>query len=201
MQIIPIFGKRHDQFFLVWIGTDEIVEIPFLFVIKLMQFVFILQEMKKIAEERRREKQETRLAKERVKAQIAQDRAARVQKDAEQNLALGAASGRGPAQTCSQPPVIPVAGSDKSSSSSEVEYSETRLQIRQIDGTPLVQTFKAKEPLSAVRLYVQMNRKDIPGGPVKLMTAFPRKVFEEEDYQQPLASLGLVPSAVLIISR
>ena len=38
-----------------------------------------------------------------------------------------------------------------------------RLQIRQTDGKPLVQTFKAKESLSAVRLYAQLNRKDLPG--------------------------------------
>ena len=46
-------------------------------------------------------------------------------------------------------------------------FSNFRLQIRQTDGKPLVQTFKAKESLSAVRLYAQLNRKDLPGEKVK----------------------------------
>ena len=37
------------------------------------------------------------------------------------------------------------------------------------------QTFKAKEPLSAVRVYVQMNRPSTDSTPIKLMTTFPRK--------------------------
>ena len=81
------------------------------------------------------------------------------------------------------------------------DYSETKLQIRQLDGKPIVQTFKAKESLSAVRLYVQLNREDQPGVPPKLMTNFPKKSFLEEDYDKPLDALGLVPSAVLMISQ
>lgn len=64
----------------------------------------------------------------------------------------------------------------------------------------MVQKFKAKEPLSAVRLYVDMNRKD-GGANAKLMTNFPKKVFADEDYETPLEALGLVPSAVVIVSR
>ena len=50
------------------------------------------------------------------------------------------------------------------------------------------QTFKSKEPLSAVRLYIQLNRDDVPSSnlPVKLMTNFPKKVFTEEDFEKPL---------------
>ena len=58
-----------------------------------------------------------------------------------------------------------------------------------------------KEPLSAVRLYVELNRKDGATGPIKLMTSFPKKIFESEDYEKPLSELGLVPSAVLIVSK
>ena len=69
-----------------------------------------------------------------------------------------------------------------------------------------------------VRLYVQMNRTDGGTGEVKLMTSFPKKVpfeekkklsinfcrlqvFGDEDYDNTLENLGLVPSAVLIVTK
>ena len=69
-----------------------------------------------------------------------------------------------------------------------------------------------------VRLYVQMNRTDGGAGDVKLMTNFPKKVqwhlntsvleypdwfqvFGDEDYDNTLENLGLVPSAVLIVTK
>ena len=149
------------------------------------------EEMKKIAQERRREKQENQLAKERVKAQIEQDRKDRKEREArERGETEAVASTSNPHSTTT----MPVAATPK-------DYGETKLQIRQLDGKPLVQTFKAKESLSAVRLYVQLNREDQPGVPPKLMTNFPKKLFEEEDYDKPLDVLGLVPSAVLMISQ
>jgi hypothetical protein len=52
-----------------------------------------------------------------------------------------------------------------------------------------------------VRLYVELNRKDGGVGLPRLMTSFPKKVFEDEDYEKPLEALGLVPSAVLIVCK
>merc|ERR1719414_1262800 len=146
------------------------------------------QEMKKIAAERRREKLETQKAKERVKAQIAADRQAKKEREAMERGEMAAGSTPAAAAPAGQP-------------APQRNYDETRLQIRQTDGKPLVHTFKSKESLSAVRLYVQLNRQDLPGAPVNLMTTFPRKVFSEEDYDKPLESLGLVPSAALVISK
>lgn len=62
-------------------------------------------------------------------------------------------------------------------------------QIRLTNGQALTQTFGCKEQLSAVRLYIEMNRTDGSGG-FNLMTTFPRKVFTEEDYEKPLNILG-----------
>jgi hypothetical protein len=33
------------------------------------------------------------------------------------------------------------------------------------------------------------------------MTNFPRRVFEEEDYEKPLDVLGLVPAAAVIVMK
>ena len=150
------------------------------------------QEIKKIAEERAREKRENLLAKERVKAQIEQDKKDRREREARE---------RGEAVVSSTIPAKPVASVAPVSNTPTKDYSETKIQIRQLDGKPIVQTFKSKESLSAVRLYVQLNRQDHPGVTPKLMTNFPKKVFLEDDYDTPLDVLGLVPSAVLMISQ
>ena len=57
------------------------------------------------------------------------------------------------------------------------------------NGSQLSQEFGSKEPLSAVRLYVQMNRMD-DDGPFNLKTTFPSKIFTEEDMDKPLDNLG-----------
>merc|ERR1711994_557338 len=109
--------------------------------------------MKKIVEDRAREKRENQLAKERIKAQIEQDRKDRGESEASM-------------------PGVPRSAPMNSSSSSTIvkEYKETKIQVRQLDGKPIIQSFNVKEPLSAVRLYVQLNRKDEPGVAPKLMS-------------------------------
>ncbi|KAL3269937.1 hypothetical protein HHI36_008994 [Cryptolaemus montrouzieri] len=143
------------------------------------------QEMKKILDQRKREKEEERLARQRVKDQIEQDKLARRAKF----------SGK-PEETQSIKPVSVPASNPRPASN----YSEVRLQIRLTDGSSLTQTFQAKEPLSAVRLYIEMNRNDTEG-PFNLMTTFPKKIFSADDYEKPLDTLGLAPSAVLIVSK
>jgi hypothetical protein len=148
------------------------------------------QELKKLADQRRREKLETQKAKERVLAQIEADRQARKAKEA------GADSQSTPSPALvSQPPAV---------EAEKREYADARLQLRLPDGSTLVHNFQSKETLSAVRLFVQLNRKD--GGaasalPAKLMTNFPKKVFTDDEYDMPLDALGLVPSAVIIVSK
>lgn len=63
------------------------------------------------------------------------------------------------------------------------------IQVRLLDGTSLMQTFKAKEQLAAVRLYIELNRKD-GGEPFHLLTSFPRRIFTDEDMEKPLQELG-----------
>ena len=145
------------------------------------------QEIKKMAEERRREKQEAADAKRKVLEQIEADKRAR-QMERE-------AAKRGTA------PPTPAAPVPSQESVPKKNYDETKIQVRLLDGQKLEQTFKSKEPLSAVRVFVQMNRPASDGTVVKLMTSFPRKVFTEEDYEKPLEVLGLCPSAVVIQSK
>lgn len=134
-------------------------------------------EMKKLIEQRKREKEEERIARQRVRDQIEQDKMARKAK----------AEGQVEVPTVApqvQPAVV-------TKSSVNKNYTEAKLQIRLTNGSALTYTFGAKEPLSAVRLYVEMNRTDEPG-PFSLMTSFPRKVFSSEDYDKPLDVLGML---------
>ena len=46
-----------------------------------------------------------------------------------------------------------------------------------------------------------LSRTDGATGPVKFMTNFPKKVFADDDYENTLENLGLVPSAVLMVTK
>ncbi|XP_026463895.1 UBX domain-containing protein 1-B-like [Ctenocephalides felis] len=141
-------------------------------------------EIMKLVAERKREKEEDKKARERVKAQIEADKAARRAK------AAGVAE---PA-----PPIQPVQTIQPTVSR---DYSSAKLQIRMPDGSAFTQSFGAKEQLSAVRLFVQMKNYFGADQPFTLMTNFPKKIFTEDDYEKPLDSLGLVPTAVVIVTK
>jgi len=146
------------------------------------------QEIKKLADLRRREKEEEKKAKARVLAQIEADKAAR-RAEKESAKAGAAAAAAAPVAPAPAQPAV------------KKDYTEARLQIRQTNGQALVHSFGVKEPLAAVRLYVEMNRTDGGAGPVKFMTNFPKKVFADDDYENTLENLGLVPSAVLMVTK
>ncbi|XP_057655626.1 UBX domain-containing protein 1 [Diorhabda carinulata] len=142
-------------------------------------------EMKKIIDQRKKEKEEERLARQRIKEQIEQDKLARKAKFGNQSE---------PPTPAPTPAAAPVAIRPQTS------YSEVKLQIRLPDGSSVTQSFGAKEPLSAVRLFIEMKRNNTQE-PFNLMTNFPKKVFQSDDYDKPLESLDLAPTAVLIVKK
>lgn len=146
------------------------------------------QEMQKLVEQRRREKIEDQKARERVRAQIEADKQARKL----------AASGQPPVAATPAPAPPPIAAN----TGPKVAYEQARIQLRLPDGKTLSHTFGAKEQLAAVRLFLQLNAQEFSqDNSYKMMTTFPKKIFTMEDYDKPLDTLGLVPSAVIIISR
>lgn len=144
-------------------------------------------EMKKVMDQRRREKMEEKAARDRVKAQIEADKAARKAK----------MSGE-PATPPPTPAVVTPTEAPKPTPSKN--YTNARIQIRMMDGSTLVETFDAKEQLSAVRLFVQLKLGS-DSSSFGLMTSFPKKVFTGDDFDISLEKLGLVPSAVLIVTK
>jgi len=144
-------------------------------------------EAKKMVDERKRQKADDKAAKAKVLAQIEADKARRKQMFSPDKTPVAEV----PKPTASASPV----------KQPTKDYAETRLQMRLPDGSALVETFKAKEPLSAVRLYIQTNRQDGLSGNFTMQTTFPRRVFAEEDMEAPLSALDLVPSAVIMVSK
>ncbi|XP_012696346.1 UBX domain-containing protein 1 [Clupea harengus] len=149
-------------------------------------------EMKKLADHRKKEKMEDRAAKQRVRDKIARDREERAQKFG--GGSSGTALASPPPEATSPPPA-----DNQGPPPAKKDYDECRIQVRLLDGSALTATFKAKEPLASVRVYVQLN-----GGSEQdftLLSPYPRRVYTEMDMEKPLQELGLVPSAVLVVAK
>lgn len=133
-------------------------------------------EMKRIAEERRREKIDDKIARQKIKEQIERDKLARKEKFAAQS----GASNTTPAPEVPKP-------QPAANPTPKKDYTTTRLQIRLPSGSPIVHEFSAKESLSAVRLWISLNRTDgwDSNVPFTIATTFPRKVFTDEDMAKP----------------
>uniref|UniRef100_A0A3Q2E2V0 UBX domain protein 1 n=1 Tax=Cyprinodon variegatus TaxID=28743 RepID=A0A3Q2E2V0_CYPVA len=135
-------------------------------------------EMKKLADQRRREKMEDKLAR---------------------LFGGGAASST---VTPAQPtPPSPSSPTGQGPPPTKKEYDESRIQVRLLDGSTINTVFKAQEPLAAVRVYVQVNGNTPEGQDFTLLSPYPRHVYTEMDMEKPLKELGLVPSAVLVVAK
>lgn len=144
-------------------------------------------ELKRIGEEKRREKIADAEYKKKLKEQIAADREAMKKEKESQNKASVAAA---PVPVAAPQPVV----------QEKKDYDECRIQVRLTDGKTLQQTFRAKEQLAAVRLWVEMNRSDSVGK-FNIMQTFPRKVYSEDDMMRTLVDLGLCPASSLVIAK
>ncbi|EFO28268.1 UBX domain-containing protein [Loa loa] len=146
-------------------------------------------EMKKMLEEKKREKREEMEARKRVLEQIRLDREAR--KLAEQLRQPQPTAVTVDSQLLAVNEASPVKAGD---------YCQ--IQVRLLDGSVIKEKFKSDEPLSHVRLWVEMHGKDTMNGiPFTLMTPFPRKIFTDEDMEAPIKALGLLPSANMVVTR
>merc|ERR1711962_1794700 len=144
------------------------------------------EEMKRIAEARRKEKLEEKRLRQKIKDDIAKDRAA--QKQQKQASPEKTSS---PAPTPASSSQTPVA---------KKEYTECRLQIRLTNGSALASSFSPDTTLFAVHEYIADKRTD-GDAPFTISTTFPRKIFGDADMLKSLKDLGLMPSAVLVVGR
>lgn len=137
------------------------------------------QELKQVLEEREKEKRENKMARDRVLAQIAQDKAERQAKS------------QSPSSPAEVPkPVV------QSSSATRTNSNTTRLQFRLPDGSSNTREFSNEDTLDNVVTYIKNN---LPYNNFKLSTTFPRREFTANDYSQSLLDLQLSPTAVILV--
>ncbi|KAH8247999.1 hypothetical protein KR032_009736 [Drosophila birchii] len=139
------------------------------------------QELKNMQERIRRERQEEQAARERIRAQIAADRAEQAQRN---QIASEATS-----------TTTSLAGE-----SSYCSVDETRLQIRLPGGINHTKSFPVGEVLGTVRIYVRnelLAASDVRD--FTLAASYPRREFLTEDEEKTLRELKLVPNAVVLV--
>jgi hypothetical protein len=146
-------------------------------------------ELKRLGEEKRREKKADALYKQNLLDGIARDKEAKKKaREAEQSGVTAATSAAAPVIIAA--PAL----------SEKKEYTECKIQVRQTNGASMVHIFKASEQLAAVRLWVEMNRTD-SSDKFQLMQTFPKKIFTDEEMFRSLSDLGLTPASSLVISK
>lgn len=133
-------------------------------------------EMAALLEERRRDKQLEKQAREKVLADIARDR-----EEKKRRLE----GNKSPAVQTPQLQPQPIVVGDSA-----------RIQFRFPDGHTANRQFKSSEPLSAARLFVS-DHASLDN--FTLSTTYPRRVFTDAESETSLQDLGLVPSAVLMV--
>lgn len=146
------------------------------------------KEQLQLIEQRKKDKQEDQAYLKRLREQIAADRAAQKERFANP-------SQNSPQKEEPPKPSVPI-------TLPKTESNTCKLAIRLPDGSSLQQEFKSRESLAAVKLFVQLNRKDMPNdapdsGNIQFKIA-PATVFTDEDMDRPLVDLGLCPSSRLI---
>ncbi|KAI0290621.1 ubiquitin-related domain-containing protein [Russula brevipes] len=142
---------------------------------------------------KRREKEDEKKARAAIKAQIEADKQERARKAAEEKALREGASA---APSASAPAAAPATASVPGR-----EFKDTRLQIRLASGgQPLTTTLPSDSTLREVAEFVAGQTLSVDVDTVTLTQHFPRKQFSPSDFSKSLRTLGLTPSAVLIVS-
>ncbi|XP_062502398.1 UBX domain-containing protein 1-like [Corticium candelabrum] len=149
-----------------------------------------IREAQKLAVQKKREQQEDALARQRVRDQIARDKAERQSKAKLEKQTAEATI----------PSSIQSVLSESKGLTIQKDYTECRLQIRLTDGSALRNAFKPTDTIQTVIDYVAANRKDSAGSFV-FATYRGTKDFGPADAFLTLQDAGLVPSSVLIVKK
>jgi len=148
------------------------------------------QEIKKLAEERRKDKEQEAQLRQRLRDQIAQDR---IDRQARVNMTSGVAP-----TTATDGPTSSNSAPSSSSNVNPTNFSgQARLQFRLPEGTTKTHSFDPDSTLGHVRQYVIDHV--VPYRDFSIWVAFPRREFTSSDYGTTLRDLGLLPSTALLI--
>ncbi|BGP57975.1 hypothetical protein JCM8202v2_005632 [Rhodotorula sphaerocarpa] len=156
-----------------------------------------VKEALRAADQRKKEKEDDLKARKRIREQIEADKQARAAKSAREKALR---EGRNPdlaaegASTSS--PAAAGAGAAPAAPSEKKVYDSARLQIRVPSGPPLVHTLPATATLGEVAQWIE-EQSGLSG--FTLTCSFPRKTYGDVDLGTDLKTLGLTPSAVLLV--
>lgn len=146
---------------------------------------------RRLLEERQKEKEEERAARERVRQQIAMDRAeraARYARTVQEENAVKEARIQAAQQEQEK----------KKEAAVRQRSSVARLQFRLPDGSSFSSQFPAQTLLREARQFAQQEVGGVYGS-FTLATMFPRREFTSEDLDRTLTELELAPSASIVI--
>ncbi|NXX61731.1 UBXN4 protein, partial [Scopus umbretta] len=146
---------------------------------------------KRMLEERNREKAEEKAARERIRQQIAMDRAERAARFAKSKEEAEAA--KAAALQAKQ------AEMEARKEASQKERSAiARIQFRLPDGSSFTNQFPSEARLEEARQFAAQTVGNAYGN-FSLATMFPRREFTKEDYGKKLLELELAPSASVVL--
>ncbi|XP_072840115.1 UBX domain-containing protein 4 isoform X1 [Pogona vitticeps] len=146
---------------------------------------------KRMLEERNREKAEEKAARERIRQQIALDRAERAARFARSKEEAEAA--KAAALQAKQAEMEARKGAALRERS-----AVARIQFRLPDGSSFTNSFPSDAPLEEARQFAAQTVGNTYGN-FSLATMFPRREFTKEDYRKKLLDLELAPSASIVL--
>ncbi|GAB1600082.1 UBX domain-containing protein 4-like [Argonauta hians] len=146
------------------------------------------QSLKEMQDEIKKEREEDRRARQRIKEEIDRDRAQRKAKYEKEKLE----------REMLQKEMREKKEKENQMTAAEKEAARrefSRIQFRLPNGTSITQQFKSSEPLSAARNFISQHA----GSNIQLYTMFPKRTFTNQDMNCSLLSLDLVPSSVILV--
>ncbi|KAI9227062.1 MAG: ubiquitin-related domain-containing protein [Piptocephalis tieghemiana] len=154
------------------------------------------EEVRRAMEAQRRQKLEDKVARDRIKQQIEQDKRERALKRQREREAREAGENVGRAKE-----TTPASKTPQGALGGGVDgkaYTTARLQIRMPSGQVITLTKDASSTLFDV---AQAVTEETSSTPARFSTTFPRRTFTDEQMSQTLGDLGLVPSCVLVVQQ
>ncbi|NXV01011.1 UBXN4 protein, partial [Cettia cetti] len=146
---------------------------------------------KRMLEERNREKAEERAARERIRQQIAMDRAERAARFAKSKEEAEAA--KAAALQAKQAEI-----EARKEAAQRERSAIARIQFRLPDGSSFTNQFPSEARLEEARQFAAQTVGNTYGN-FSLATMFPRREFTKEDYGKKLLELELAPSASVVL--
>ncbi|KAJ1960713.1 hypothetical protein GGI12_003655 [Dipsacomyces acuminosporus] len=157
-------------------------------------------QMREFAQQKK-DRELDRLARQKVKQQIEQDkrdRAARFAKEKAEREGLATTSQQQQQQDGAVKPSLLQAGLPKVSSNTGMARLQFRPMVKSVEGIqPFTHVFNAEDTLDQV---VEFVKEKTGIKHFHLATTFPKKVFGTHHYSKTLKELGLAPSAALAMT-